>query len=113
MASHSAHATLAGSVVRGALLSESVDTSPMITWYAQTSFVRGPFMASHSAHATLAGARTVMPGWERSTPFAAHAETNVEKVSYSLRSDSSFMGSCSGPSGPQKTSGPWSPASMP
>merc|ERR1740138_1578208 len=47
-----------------------------------------------------------MPGWLRSTPFDEHAWRNVENVSYSLKSDSSFMGFCSGPSGPQKISGP-------
>ena len=51
---------------------------------------------------------TVMSGWLRSTPNEAHAAANFLYASWPLTSDSSFIGSCSGPSGPHRMSGPGS-----
>ena len=47
-----------------------------------------------------------MSGWLRSTPKEAHAAANFLYASWPLTSDSSFIGSCSGPSGPHRMSGP-------
>ena len=54
------------------------------------------------------GTDTVMSGWLRSTPNEAHAAANFLYASWPLTSDSSFIGSCSGPSGPHRMSGPGS-----
>ena len=47
-----------------------------------------------------------MSGWFRSMPCCWQAARKVEKVSYSLKSDSSLGGSCSGPFSSQYKSGP-------
>jgi len=88
---------LPSTVVRDALPRESVLTTPLMTWYSQMAFVSGPLMEEKASQAVLAGARTVMSGAVRSTPNWAQAPRKVEKVSYSLKSDSSFMGFCKGP----------------
>ena len=74
--------------------------------------VSGPETAENCSQATLPGASTVMSGWFRSMPCCWQAARKVEKVSYSLKSDSSLGGSCRGPISSQYRSGPCIVASV-
>merc|ERR1719353_1774081 len=93
-------------VVRSADENSPFLTWPLTTWYEHTSADSTPPASSNSSTTESVGTKTVMSGWLRSTTNEAHAAANFLYASWPLTSDSSFIGSCSGPSGPHRMSGP-------